>query len=179
MARDTATPMVDITDLTAFEAGDPAAYLAAGTAAVRTYCEWHVTPEITETITVRGSGSRYLVLPSLKVTAVTAVTNGTIVYADDAGEYTTGPAGVLARVPAAGCWVRDGDVTLTITHGYADAADVQAVVLAYAARLRANPRSASTLAVGPFTEAHTIETASGFTAGEKEVLDRYRLASRP
>ena len=60
---------------------DEAAWLAACDA-VRGYCEWHIAPSVTETLTLDGPGGSVLHLPSAHVTAVASVTNDGAVIAD-------------------------------------------------------------------------------------------------
>lgn len=163
-------------DLNAYQAGDQQTMINQATAAVRSYCGWHVTPQITETITVAGSGGQWLVLPTLQLVGVNAVTNAdNDPYTSD--DYTWLPHGVLHRTPDCGIWARGGTVTLTMTHGYDEAPDLAGVILARAARVQSNGRGATRVQAGPFSEQY--DTGTGFTADETAVLDRYRLPPRP
>lgn len=142
-------------------------------ALVRSYCGWHIAPSVTETITLRSAyGARVLMLPSLKVTAVSTVT-----YVGEAGtlaveaDFTTG---VLRMSSAA--W-SGGLVTVTFTHGYSDMPfEVQAVLEGLTERMTDTP--------GMVTQVGAVRYATGgdglpvggiLTASDKTVLDAYRL----
>jgi len=90
---------VTVPDLEAFRSGDDAAIVRQTQAAIRRYCGWHIAPSITETITLDGDGSRHLWLPSLHVTAVTAVTNGDTVL-DVSSDLDWSESGYVPAVPA-------------------------------------------------------------------------------
>lgn len=167
-----AGPIVTTTDLTAYQSGDPQSLIDSATAEVRGYCGWHVTPSLSETVTLDASGGTSLMLPSLHVTAVTAVlADGTALTTDD---YAWSQVGVLTYLT--GCWpVKAGSVVVTFTHGYDDALDLAQVILARATRTKSNPTSAKTMTAGPFAESFD----SVFFADERATLDRYRIPSRP
>ena len=175
-------PIVTTTDLDAYLSGDRQAALDAATAAVRAYCGWHVTPEVTETVTVDVEGCTVL-LPSLYVTDVTEVrAEGEVV---DAAGYEWSAAGIL-RVHA-----KRGFRTLevTMTHGYAEAPDVAEVVLRAAARSTAVNGSdgaafpLKSVQVGQVSEGYAVPTSwaggSALTDEDRAVLDRYKLPPRP
>ncbi len=175
-------PIVTTTDLTAYQGGDAQSLIDQATALVRRYCGWHVTPSMSETITLDGSGVGVQILPSLHVTGITSVTyDGTLLAATD---YAWSLNGVIEYV-AAGLYFSGvsrwstglGKVVVVMTHGYADAPEVAAVILARASRMQGNPIAATRTQMGPFAEQY--EVASGFTADELSTLDRYRLAPRP
>lgn len=98
-----------------------------------------VYEQLGEVITVHGTGSDTILLPSYPVTAVASVTvDGTLV---DTDLYTWTRAGVLERVSGAWTVGRD-NVAVTYTHGY-PAADIPSefrlVTLKVAARALENP----------------------------------------
>jgi hypothetical protein len=177
-----AGPIVDTDDLTAYQEGDPQSLINQATSDVRGYCHWHVTPSIAETLTLDGSGTGTLILPSLHVAAVTSVTyDGVLLAADD---YTWSPIGVIELAPrgpyfAGVCrWSSGlGRVVVVMTHGFDEAPDLAGVILARASRSQGNPNAATRTQMGPFAEQY--ETSSGFTADETSILDRYRLPPRP
>lgn len=154
----------------------PLTPLAAATAAVADWCEWHVAPEKTETITVEGGGTDTLLLPTLHLVSVAAVTD-----LDNDGAPVTGwrqrTRGVLF-----GCWAKRRLYEVTMTHGYAAMPDsVQAVIDAVAAR---EPGSTGQLAqVGQVR--YAVDPATGapygglLTAAERSALARYKLNARP
>jgi hypothetical protein len=144
---------------------------------VRGFCGWHITPSRTETVELRAVGGSVLVLPSLHVTAVTAVTDATTPLTVET-EYTWSAAGVLTRL---GYWGDGTIVEVEFTHGYDDApADVEAVVQAVAQRALDNPRSLVRTQVGPFgdtysTTAPNQSSSLALLESEKETLRRYRI----
>lgn len=161
------------TSLTATEAER----LMQAEALVRGFCGWHIAPARTVTTAqIRGTGRRTLMLPSLYVTAVSAVSDDstTLTVEDD---YTWSTAGILTRH---GLWSTKY-VTVTYTHGYATTpAEVTAIVQAVAQRAVDNPGSMTRRTVGPFTDAYSA-TGAGQVAtlalldSEKEALRRYRI----
>lgn len=48
-------------------------WLNAAQQSVRSYCGWHIAPNLEQTITLDGDGTRTLLLPSLHVTGITSV----------------------------------------------------------------------------------------------------------
>lgn len=88
----------------------------AAEAMVRAYCGWHIAPAVTETLTLDGKGGAILVLPSLRVTAITAVVADGVTLA--AAAYSWSQSGLVERVGAD--WPRKfRSVAVTLTHGYA------------------------------------------------------------
>jgi hypothetical protein len=82
---------------------------------VTNYCGWHIGPSVNDTIILDGSGGRSLLLPSLRVTEVSAVSvDGTLLNAD---QYDWSASGIVELR----CGVftsRLRGVTVTLTHGY-------------------------------------------------------------
>jgi hypothetical protein len=92
----------------------------AAAAAVRVACDWHIAPSLTETVIVESYGSRFLILPTLYLTAITSIYDVT----DDAapviitGYRTAATAQFKAGMVDLGSrWPR-GMMEATITHGY-------------------------------------------------------------
>lgn len=148
-------------------------------ALVRSYCGWHIAPPATEDIEVSASNSPILVLPTLKLTAVTGVTEDGTAVTD---QFTWTSAGVLSRTY--GGWT-SGPVVVSVTHGYDPVPpEVTAVVQAVAQRAVDNPGSKPRVQDGPFSDTFS---QSGFNQSpalalldaEKAILDRYRLPPRP
>jgi len=171
-----AAPIVILDDLVAYQAGDAQSLIDQATANVRTYCGWHITPVVTETVTLSGLGQTFaatrtkvLFLPSLHVVLVTSVLRDGVLV--PAAEYVVDPAGLLVHVNA---WPDGvGSVTVTMTHGYAEVPDVAAVIMARVSRVQATPGSAVRVQAGPFSEQY--QSGTGFTDDELVTLDRYRL----
>lgn len=146
--------------------------LAAALAAVRRYCGWHIFPEVTETITVDGTGGELLHLPTLKVVDVHGVRETT----GDQWSHCTitwSAAGMLRK--------RHGRFTdefrgveVSLTHGFAEAPDVVKIVGDVAFRELSNPHRRSSLKVGERQESFGL-AAAGLFGTEFAVLDQYRL----
>ena len=149
-------------------------------AVVRGYCKWHIAPERTEDMTLEVRGLSALVLNSLHVTEITAVTDdGETVAADD---YYWSEAGVLTHR----CGVWSGrKVVVSLTHGYAEVPpEVTAIVQSVAQRAVNNPASLVRTQDGPFSETYSqagfnVSLPIALLDAEKAILDRYRLPSRP
>ncbi len=173
-----APELANTTQLTSYRSGDAATMLAAAEATVRAYCGWHIAPvRLAQQVTVNSSGAKVLALPTLRLNAVTAVTvDGIAVPLTD---VQWSQAGYLWRATP---WTSElRGISATIDHGYeAVPVEVQAVVLAVAARAAASPDGVIRQQVG---QVSVTFTQSGFNiAGgmallehERAVLDRYRL----
>lgn len=153
--------------------------LAQAEALVRSYCGWHIAPSRTEDVTVAASFATTLTLPTLRLTAVSAVTEDAVAVTDD---FTWTEAGVLTRP-----WFRwsSGPVVVSVTHGYdTPPPEVTAVVQAVAQRALDNPGSRPRDQVGPFAESFSQvgfnqAPALALLDAEKAILDRYKLPPRP
>jgi hypothetical protein len=150
-------------------------------AAVRAYCGWHIAPARTEVeLTLDGSGSTVLLLPTLKLTDLLSVTEEEEPVDLTDVEWTE--AGCLRRETPWTCKLRG--VIVTIDHGHAAAPpEVTAVVQAIAQRAINNPGSLLSKTIGPFSETHS-QTAGNqalpvtMLDAEKAILARYKLPPR-
>lgn len=145
--------------------------LKAATAEVRRECGWHVTPILTETLTLNGSGGRELRIPSGRIRSVTQVLNdGTDVTADvDHSE-----AGVLRL---ATCWTdKLGGVQVTLEHGWAqwEAADVAGVVAAIASRSTIREGVVAAQSVGGASVRYEV---ASLLQSERAIIQRYVVRS--
>lgn len=171
-------PIVTTDDLDAYLSGDKQQSLDAATAAVRAYCGWHVTPVVTESITVDVEGCTVL-LPSLHVLDLEALkVDGEDVPRGDGYEWSQ--TGTL-RVHAKRGFRK---LEITMTHGYKSAPDVAGVILAAAARYIASPSGIVRAQVGQVSETYTqtgFNQAGGVALleSEKAILDPYKLPPRP
>lgn len=149
---------------------------------VRDYCGWHIAGSVTETLTVDGSGSDTLDLPTLRLTAVLAVTeDGEVVDVDDI-EWAT--AGYLKRSTA---WTRKlRGVTAQVTHGYAEMPLSLAEVVMTAAARGLDVTSPGVVRsqeqIGDYSYNNQYATAGSnqpvgafFLEHEKKVLDKYAI----
>lgn len=146
-------------------------WLASASATIRTYCGWQID-EATETLTVEGTPYPTLVLPTLHVTAVTAVTVDGVAL--DAGSWEWSPDGRLRRPQGWGTSL--AGVQVELTHGWAEVpADVVAVTCSIALRGWLNPASNAGESLAGASDSYE----TGLAPLERLILDRYRLEPRP
>lgn len=146
-------------------------------ALVRGFCGWHIAPSRTVTAAqICGTGDTVLLLPSLYVTNVSAVSDDTTALTVET-DYTWSRSGVLTRK---GRWSTKL-VTVTYVHGYAAVpAEVTAIVQAIAQRAINNPGSVVREQAGPFSATYSTTGANevamlALLDSEKETLRRYRI----
>lgn len=148
---------------------------------IRAACRWHVWPAVTETLVSDGPGSDLLRLPSLNVTAVTAVSETqrgkgqtpTTVAVDDL-EWSA--AGLVWRHDRA-CWTsRARGVSVTFTHGFDELPEELATLTAgVVQRLSANPLRLAQITVGQRSESYGGGGGSAmFLMDELAILAPYR-----
>ena len=105
--------------------------VAAALARVRTFCGWHVSPVQSDTVTLRGSGHRWMVLRSLNIVSITSVTqidcDGVQTVLDPTNFWVDSDE--LFAVYQRECFHRHYRYRITFTHGYATAEDLRAAVL--------------------------------------------------
>ena len=108
--------------------------LASVLAEARRICGWHVTPEIEDTFVVDGPGGSRLLLPTMRLVEVTAVTEDgadvdvTTVLWSTSGELRKQPPDRYSRDPV---WTGAFQgVTVEAVHGFKTADDFRYAVLA-------------------------------------------------
>lgn len=171
-------PFVDAVDLTVDDDGQ----IMRASARIRSYCRWHIYPNITEEITLNGSGSRFLMLPSLHVTDVNAVTEDAVTLATT--EYEWSQDGQLWK---ASPWTGHfRAVTVDYDHGHELLPeDVRDVCIALAVRLPKEDTAATAEQAGGVSRQYggllsgQAAVSAPFTAAELVTLDRYRIGNRP
>lgn len=157
--------------------------LASASAMVRRYCGWHIAPVITESVLMDGSGSRLLMLPTLRLVGVTSVVDG-------------GLANIVIDPAVPGFWTQNGwlyredgwsqqlrGVAVTYQHGFDQVLmdDLVALVCTMAARAASTPTGAVSSEVSggnSITYGAMVSGSSGGTnllANEKDLLGPYRL----
>ena len=93
----------------------------AVSAQIRAYCGWHVAPEMTETLTVNGSGTQVVYLPTLHASSVAPVKlDGETL---DPDQYEWSQDGVLRRAGHQRWPDRLRCLEVTLVHGYGDRGD--------------------------------------------------------
>ncbi len=151
---------------------DAAFLLRAATAQVRRECGWHVTPILTETITVDGTGGPELRIPSGRIRNLISVLNdGEDVTAD----VDTSEAGIL-RLPY--CWTdKFSGVVIELEHGFAqwEAADLAGVVAAIATR---SSMRTGVVAAQSIAGASVRYDIAPMLESEREIVQRYAVRSR-
>lgn len=144
--------------------------LNAALAAARRYCGWHVTPSRSDTLTVDGSGGAVLLLPTMRLTDITAVTENGVDL--DVDTINFAPRGVVWKTSNLNRrWCRDS-ITFEVVHGFDDVPDFNMAVLTAVER---GSFGAAREVIGPFQYTTTGAVNSTFSEAEKAVLDLYRL----
>lgn len=162
------------TTLTATEADR----LMQAEALVREFCGWHIAPARTVTVKMVSAGGTALLLPSLEVTAVTAVRDVDGTTPETLTGWKRRRFGILYRSIG---WPTDHDIEVDMTHGFAAVpAEVQGVVQAVAQRSVDNPGSRPRVQDGPFSDTFSQSGSNQSPAlalldAEKAILGRYRL----
>ena len=174
-----ADPIVVVADLTAHLAGDQQAAIDAATDLVRDYCGWHVTPEESAAVQVRGNGSTVLQLPSLRVVSVASVVDDEGMTVDG---YKVAPEGYLFGRT----WSADRVYTVTMTHGFTEAPALAQVVLRVAAGTASAPTApgpATSVSLGSarigYGSVRGSAGVGGMSDADLAVLDRYKLPPLP
>lgn len=93
---------------------DPEAVLAAESI-IRDYCGWHIAPAITETLTLDGSGTYKMFIPSLRIKSITSIVDDgkTLNVAD----YSWSTNGVIEKLNS--CWTdKRRGVVIVLLHGW-------------------------------------------------------------
>lgn len=154
--------------------------LKAAEAAVRKLCGWHVAPVIEETLTLDGSGTRSLFVPSLRVVEITACT--VLGREVDPASLEWSEKGFLRR--NGGVWPdRLRAVTLTLSHGFDEVTDVAAIVQEIADRAVSAIGGRTSETAGGVT-IRNAQTAAGVSGGvvvmehERAALEAYRVRAR-
>lgn len=143
------SPLVTPTELTDYQNGDPELAIAIATGQIRDYCGWHITPSVTETVTVDGPCSHVLTLPTLYLTAVSSVVEeGVTVSAD---EFDWSDSGYLRRRRCT--WTgKPRGIIVGITHGYEEVPPaVKAAALALASLTQTPASAATSQSAGPYS----------------------------
>lgn len=147
---------------------------------IRGYCGWHIAPSVTETVTLDGSASGVILLPTLRLTAAPTVVSvdGTTVEAEN---LQWSERGVVRFLRHATTKLRG--VVMTITHGYTDFPP-ELLAVARDMALQDGRIGASGMTSGP----HQIQfgvTGAGVQAGavgtsdlQRRVIDRYRIKAQ-
>lgn len=161
-------PLLSDNELDWIRDRDPSWILKTAEQAVRSYCGWHIAPEITETVTVEGSGAT-LLLPTLRLGAVTSIERDGVDIPLDTIRWK--PNGVVRGYAFGGA-----EYDVTFTHGYFETpGDIAGAVAALASEGLDGVRRLKSWTKGPFAESYH---ATAFDS-ERVTLDRYRITAKP
>jgi len=155
--------------------GDPRLppLILAATAAIRLWCGWHIAPVITETLALDGEGSASLNLPSGHVVDVTALRVDGVTQ--PVGEWDWSTAGMI-RLRRGLFPDRFRCVQVDLTHGYAQAPAVTAVITRAVLGACASPMGATREQAGSISVSWA-RTGMTMTAEDRADLAPYRLQS--
>ncbi|MST50575.1 hypothetical protein [Mobiluncus porci] len=164
--------------------GDPAALLLIDsvTAAIRSFCGWHVAPVVTETVTLDGTGGYHLNLPTGRLLDVTGLKIAGIAAPPES--YDWSQSGMIqlrgGRFPA-----RFRSVEVTMRHGYSleevpDVAQIirQVVVNAAASPMGVLRENAGGVSIEYSTTGAGIAGGVSLLARDRAALAPYRIAGR-
>lgn len=154
----------------------------AATRAIRDYCGWHVAPVITATLTLDGTGTGTVLLPSRRVVDVLSVkVDGQEL---EATAYEWSADGLLRR--RRGCWPdRYRGLAVGLKHGFDDDTVLSTVVASIVARIRMDPsgmlasQGAGTQRVAFGGRQATGGGGVGLLGTEKELLAPYKVTWGP
>lgn len=154
------------------------------TAQVRGYCGWHISPSVTQTVTLDSDGGKLLTLPSLHVTAVTSITIG-----GTAVDMATVKWSANGLVQIADCsYFAYGyrNVVVTFTHGWPETPmDLRAAMTNIVKRAAVTDGLIVQETFGPFSKTYSstaggpVSDRTGYATAEELVLNRYRILNRP
>ena len=150
---------------------------ARATAAARSYCGWHVTPVASdEEIVLDGPGGRLLVLPTLKLTELTAVTEDGVEL--DLADLTWSGTGLVAKRNGTYWTSQLGGIAVTFSHGYASAPDFDHAVAVIAETIASGRDDAALIRKRVDDVEYQWASGADPLAGTAGLLDRYRLERR-
>lgn len=156
----------ELTDFPGAPFDDYAVDIAA--ASVRADAGWHIAPVVTETLTVDSFGGQLLVLPTRRITAVTAIRNVT-----DGTEVVTGWRRMTTGIYRRAGWPI-GTIEVDLSHGYAKTPlELLPVIARRVSQAPREPGLAShSITRGPFSESSSYR---GGASGLDPVVARYAV----
>lgn len=144
--------------------------LAIVSASIRTACGWSISEEVSATFVLNGTGRPTLFMPTLRLTAVTSVTELGVTVDPTLYEWTD--SGILRRL-LYGIWTSAArGVTVIATHGYATVpAEIKGACLEHAARLMSSPEGGTR----GYTVGNMSETFGGTSTLVSALADDPRI----
>lgn len=155
--------------------------LLGASAGIRRLCGWHIAPVLEQTFTLDGTGSRLLILPTMRLSAVLSLSNaGTTV--DDLTTVDFSEHGMVTW--GGGCFTsRYGQIVARIRHGFdvLDVPDVVQIVKQLTANALSSPMGATreqagALAVSWATTAPGVSGGVSLLERDLALLAPYRRA---
>lgn len=143
-----AAPWPDATALAAYQSGDAQMSLDAAVSLIQGYCGWHIAPSRDDDVVIDGSGVWFQSLPTLRLTAITDVTNdGSPVEATD---FEWSEDGYMIKRTR---WTyKPRGITATITHGYDELpGELSAAALVIATLAQTPASAAKSQTAGPYS----------------------------
>lgn len=170
------TPLPSFTDTVTVS---PELALDAATAEIRGYCGWHIWPSITEILVLDGTGTSVFRVPTMMLTAVTALTEtnrgaGQLPITLDVSTLEWSHNGLVWHPMTPWGWwtARARGLAVTVTHGYGDVpADLVRLSTVLASRIAANPGGLKAVTAGARSEQYN---GSHLLLEEHAILDPYR-----
>lgn len=165
-------PLISVQEIEARLGGSGVtqAYVDGVSAAIRSYCGWHVAPVLEQTLTLDGNGGSVLNLPTLHVVSIDEVRVRGAAIAEPEWSHDGTLRGSWPDVYRS--------VEVDLHHGFESAADLQVVAMDALARAVNSELGGGAEQIGPFSFGAS-EGGVSFFAHEKAVLDRYRLPRLP
>jgi hypothetical protein len=147
-----------------------AALVDAAAGSVRGEVGWHIAPAVTETVTVVSEGGTVLLVPSLRVTAVTEVRDVSGDTPEVLMDWVFRRSGILERAYG---WPKRHAIEVDLTHGYAETPPELLPVIADTARTLQRGGRVTQESLG----SRSVSMASGNPASA--VLARFTIPQRP
>lgn len=147
--------------------------LNAMSARIRGYCHWMIWPQAEETITLDGTGTHVLTLPTRYLVEIAELTEtqrgtGQTAVTIDPADLEWSETGLVWKSDHSKWTRRARGVTAKITHGYAEVpADIQKLTLDLAVRASTNPMSLRRNQIGMVAQ----DYATGLYEDELAFLD--------
>lgn len=148
----------------------------AALATVQSYCRWHVFPSREETLVLDGSYRFVQMLPSLRVTAISAVVeDGTSLV--ESTDYEWSEIGLLRRLGSSPWTGKLRGLSVTLTHGFEfEPDDFAAVVERVGARSSSDAGAVRQVGqVAYATTTQGVGVGGALTDFDKAQLAPYRI----
>jgi hypothetical protein len=169
--------LVDPPDLADYPGAPfPAGTVDAAVANLRETVGWHIAPQVTETLTVHGSNTDLLVLPTLKIVTVTAVRDvSSTTPVTLTGYRVNSKAGLLQREEG---WPEGFEVVeVDLTHGLTECPKDLLPAVAWFCQRQTVDASLSSESLGSWSESYSgpMSAQSPVMGYPAEAIARYTV----